>query len=277
MSRRNILLTAVIIVAVLALVSVILGYFSSPSFAHYYAMILQILSLFVGFILALKVAGMYNKDLKMSFIFLGLFLLLYTISSIVPFWQFMASTLGGVTTLTLINILQILDYAMLIISCIFTLRVIQIKRINRYGWIVMGALLILCLYIIVRGAPEVTAALSTSIISAIQVMVIRVFDMGIILMLVPVLLLYMQHLKSRAQESITFTFIMGGVIWSLLSTYIFELVLGISSNQVAMRFFQTGSWLDVVYIFGYLIIAVGLYANMKYDEWGFRAIEKALG
>jgi hypothetical protein len=87
----------------------------------------------------------------------------------------------------------------------------------------------------------------------------------------------MQHLKSKEQESITFTFIMGGVIWSLLSTYIFELVLGISAGQIAVQYFQTGSWLDAIYIFGYFIIAVGLYANMKYDEWGFRAIEKAIG
>ncbi len=110
--------------------------------------------------------------------------------------------------------------------------------------------------------------------SAIQVMAIRVFDMAIVMMLVPVLLLYIQHVKSKAQESITFTFIMGGVIWSLLSTYFFE--FGMSSSQIA-QVYQTGSWLDVIYIFGYLIIAVGLYANMKYDEWGFRMIEKAMG
>jgi hypothetical protein len=105
-------------------------------------------------------------------------------------------------------------------------------------------------------------------------MAIRVFDMAIVMMLVPVLLLYMQHLKSKAQESITFTFIMGGVIWSLLSTYFFE--FGMTPAQVG-QIYQTGSWLDVVYIFGYFIIAVGLYANMKYDEWGFRMIEKAIG
>ena len=273
MSRRNILITSVVIVAILALFSLVF----SGNVAHIYTLTIQAASLFLGFILALRVANIYNKDLKKSFLFLSLFLLLYALSSILPLWQFIASRLGSEVTLTLVNILQIIDYAMLITSCVYTLKVIQIKRINKYGWIFLGALLILCIYIIIKGIPEMTAALSSGLMSAIQIIAIRVFDMAIVMMLVPVLLLYIQHLKSKAQESITFTFIMGGVIWSLLSTYIFELVLGMSTGQVAVKYFQTGSWLDTIYIFGYLIIAVGLYANMKYDEWGFRAIEKAMG
>ncbi len=79
MSRRNILITAVVIVALLALVSLLFQRFSPPNIAHYYTLVLQAIALFLGFVLALRVANIYNKDLKKSFLFLSLFLLFYTI------------------------------------------------------------------------------------------------------------------------------------------------------------------------------------------------------
>ena len=109
-----------------------------------------------------------------------------------------------------------------------------------------------------------------------SLMIIRVFDMAIILMLVPVLLLRVQYSRSKVQESLTFSMIMGGVIISLFSTYIFELA-GNSMTDIGNHLIQKGSWLDVIYIFGYSLIAAGLYASMKYDAWGYRDIERAVG
>ena len=140
----------------------------------------------------------------------------------------------------------------------------------------MGIMVPLCIYVVVRGLPSSSALAADAEVEIIRLLV-RIFDMAIVLMLVPVIILYVQHLRAKAQESITFTLIMGGMIFSLISTYIFEATTGLSLDKIAADYFQKGSSLDTVYLFGYCIIAVGLYANIKYSEWGYRAIEKALG
>ncbi len=33
---------------------------------------------------------------------------------------------------------------------------------------------------------------------------------------------------------------------------------------------------EMIYIYGYLVIAVGLYAHRKEDEWGYKAVDKAM-
>lgn len=271
MERKYIILIAGLIVAALSLLSFILPH----PIAGIYASIMQPLALFLGFVLALKVASIYAKELKKSFIFLSLFLLLYMVANILILWEFLYSVLGS-STVFLVLLLQAIDYAMLIASCVYTLKVIEVKRMKPYGWIFLGLLLPLCVYIVIQGIPLLTATFSDSPSVAVSRMMVRIIDMSVVLMLLPVLLLYIQHLRAKAQESITFTFIMGGLIFTLLSTYIFELA-GIPLDVLVTDYFQKGSALDVTYIFGYLTMAVGLYANMKYDEWGFRTIEKALG
>jgi len=181
------------------------------------------------------------------------------------------------TTVVLVQLLQALDYAMLITSCVYTLKVIEVKRITLYGWISLGLFLLLCIYIVAYEVPSTIASFPVNPQSSVSRMMIRIFDMSVVLMLLPVLLLYIQHLRAIAQESVTFSLVMGGLVFSLLSTYVFELFTAMSLDVIATGYFQKGSILDVAYIFGYLIMAVGLYANMKYDEWGFRTIEKTLG
>ena len=271
MDRRYILLIAIVIVAVLSFLCFILP----DNVGSLYASVMQPLVLLLGFLLAFKVASNYEKELRKSFLFLSLFLLLYMLSNILILWQFLYSLLGNTITIYLIQLLQIACYAMLITSCVYTLKVIEVKRINRYGWIFLGMMLPLCVYIVIRGVPSMSAISASPTVEIIR-MIIRIFDMSIVLMLVPVVLLYLQHLRAKAQESITFTLIMGGLIFSLISTYIFELAPGMSLERIAAEYFQKGSALDAVYIFGYFIMVVGLYANIQYNEWGFQAIERAL-
>lgn len=164
---------------------------------------------------------------------------------------------------------------MLITSCVYTLKVIEVKRINRYGWIFIGLLIPLCVYIVIRNLPSLSA-ISANPKDEILRMLITVFDMAIVLMLVPVVLLYLQHLRAKAQESVTFTIIMAGLILSIISTYIFKLTTGMSLDKIATDYFQQGSVLDVVYIFAYCLMVVGLWGNMKYSKWGYQAIERAL-
>jgi hypothetical protein len=271
MDRRRILVIAIIGAVLVSVLSFIIP----KDVGSVYVSVMQPLALFLGFLLALKVSSNYGRELKNSFLFLSLFLLLYMISNILPLWQYLYSSLGNTTTLYLIQILQIACYAMVLTSCAYTLRVIEVKRINRYGWIFIGLLAVLCVYILIRNLPTMNA-ISADPTTQILRLLITIFDMAIILMLVPVVLLYIQHLKSKAKESVTFTLIMGGLIFSIISTYIFELATGMSLDKIATDYFQKGSVLDAIYIFGYFIIAIGLYGNIKYSEWGYQAIVKAL-
>ena len=271
MDRRRILVIAIIGAVLVS----VLSFLIPKDVGSVYVSVMQPLALFLGFLLALKVSSNYGRELKNSFLFLSLFLLLYMISNILPLWQYLYSSLGNTTTLYLIQILQIACYAMVLTSCAYTLRVIEVKRINRYGWIFIGLLAVLCVYILIRNLPTMNA-ISADPTTQILRLLITIFDMAIILMLVPVVLLYIQHLKSKAKESVTFTLIMGGLIFSIISTYIFELATGMSLDKIATDYFQKGSVLDAIYIFGYFIIAIGLYGNIKYSEWGYQAIVKAL-
>ena len=271
MDRRRILIIAIIGAALLSVLSFIIP----KNAGSVYSSVMQPLVLLLGFALALKVALNYGRELRKSFLFLSLFLLLYMVSNILSLWQFLYSSLGNTTTLYLIQILQIACYAMVLTSCAYTLKVIEVKRINRYGWIFIGLLVPLCLFILIRNLPTMSA-ISDNPTTEILRLLITIFDMAIILMLTPVVILYIQHLRAKAKESITFTLIMGGLIFSIISTYIFELASGLSLDKIAADYFQKGSVLDAIYIFGYCIIAVGLYGNIKYSEWGYQAIVKAL-
>src|SRR5271157_950247 len=179
MDRRFILVIAIIGAVILSVLSFIIP----KNVGSVYVSVLQPLALFLGFLLALKVSSNYGRELKKSFLFLSLFLLLYMISNILPLWQYLYSSLGNTTTLYLIQILQIACYAMVLTSCAYTLRVIEVKRINRYGWIFIGLLVLLCVYILIRNLPTMNA-ISADPTTQILRLLITIFDMAIILMLV---------------------------------------------------------------------------------------------
>ena len=271
MNTKRILFIAVFVTSVLAFCCLILP----ETAAGIYTAVMHPLALFVGFVLALRVTSIYEKGLKKSFLFLSLFLILFMLANIFALWKFLHSLLGS-NTVFLVLLLQMATYAMLITSCVYTLRVIEVRRMNRYSWISLGMMLALCIYIVLYQVPWVVTEFSNSPVAAIMNMLIRVFDMSIILMLLPVLFLYLQHLRRKAQESITFALTMGALIFTLLSTYVFQLAMGVSIDTIAIEYFQKGSVLDAIYILGYLLIAAGLYAHRKYDEWGYNAIDKTM-
>ena len=278
MNRDKILWLAVVVIAVLAATNLIPGaLLGKNNAANIYSTVLQMLSLFLGFFLALRVAAMYQKELKYSFTFLAIFLLLYMISSPMVLWQKVPGLIGANGTMYVVLGLQIITYAALIASCVFTIKVIQAKKMNNYGWAILTVIALFAVFMLARGVIYLSGYISSNPINAISNMFIRLFDMAVVLMLVPVVVLYVQHMRAKEQESITFTMIMIGLVIAILSSYVAELITGLPSGDVAAKYFQTGSWLDVVNIFGYLLIAAGLYAHTKYNEWGFQAIEKALG
>ena len=258
---------AIITAAIFSLLSFILP----RTAASIYSLIMLPLILFVGFILGLQVASTYEKDLKKSFLFLSLFLIIYMLINIDALWPPLYSVLGR-SLIFLVLFLQVVNYAMLIVSCIYTLRVMEARRMHKYGWVIFGMLFDICVYIVFYGIPAMMGGIPANPAVAVSSMMIRIFDMSIVLMLVPVLVLYLQNSRSKAQESVTFTLIMCGIIISLLSTYIIEFATGMPPYKAA-----EAGLLNPPYLFGYIIIAIGLYAHRKYDEWGYKMIEKALG
>ena len=279
MKRSHILILAMVIVVALAVTSLIPNALQGipKNTATIYITMVQIAALLLGFFLALKVAAMYQKELRYTFLFLALFLLIYTFACPLIFWQWLTTTLGSHTVIYLLLALQAINYVMLITSCVYTVKAIQVKKMNAYGWAVLGIMAAFALYIIIRSFIFFSGFISGDPLYAISGMFIRVFDMAVVLMLVPVFVLYVQHIRAKNQESITFTMIITGIVITFLSTYVTEIITGVPIIEIASKYYQTGSWLDVINIFGYLLIAVGLYAHMKYDEWGFRMIEKSLG
>ncbi|MBI4287901.1 MAG: hypothetical protein HY671_05690 [Chloroflexi bacterium] len=271
MSPRRILALTFIFVAALSFGSLILP----RAVAIAYVGAVPPLALLLGFGLSLKVASTYAKDLKKAFLFLSLFLLLYVPANILALWKFLYSRLGD-DTVFLAQVLQFADYAMLITSCIYVLRALEVRRMNRYGWMFLGAAFAFSVYVIVYGIPSLIDGMSGDPAVAVSRMMIRVFDMAVVLMLLPVLLLYIQNLRSKAKESVTFVFIMGGLIVSLLSTYVFQIIKRASLDAIAADYVQKGSVLDAFYAFGYLIVAAGLYAHVKYNEWAYDAIDRAI-
>ncbi len=95
-------------------------------------------------------------------------------------------------------------------------------------------------------------------------------------MLLPVVLLYAEQMRLEGRESLTFTTIVCGIILSISVAYVYEIAFGVPLYVVYYSVYHTGSILDALYLFSYLIIAVGLYVHKKYDEWGFQMIEKSL-
>jgi len=260
--RKRILLIAVIGAAALAFLCLILP----ANVAYYYVLIMHPLTLLAGFIFALQVSTIYTGDLKKSFLFLSLFLLVYVPVNIQPLVQYLIPIMGNYGLL----VLQILNYALLLASCFYTVKVIDVKRMNRYGWLFLALLTPLCLYIIYHSFQLVRGSNMNDAAAAIVGVLIPVIDMAVVLMLVPVLFLYLQYLKAQAQESITFTFIMVGLILNFFPVYIIEIFVSASSQIV------NNTIMNAAYLFSYLLMAIGLYANRKYDDWGFKMIEKAL-
>ena len=104
----------------------------------------------------------------------------------------------------------------------------------------------------------------------------RILDAVLIIVLVPVLWLYVQYLKSQQRQSLTFTIIIFGIVCATVFDYLFELII-----KVFPRLLTEGSPLyttipEMLFIYGYLIIAVGLYAHRKQDEWGYKTVDRAM-
>lgn len=257
------------------------------------------LALFTNAALSVWVARLYRDDLRRVFLYLAGFLALYGLTNIEPL---MEATAGAVPAQFpgLVLVLQLTDYAMLLLACVDILQVVQVRRLNRGGRIIMGFVALGALYIVSAALfPSLASlegiatgrwaswsdAFGQSFVDEIRAVslpvityvLVRTFDAAVLVMLVPVLLLYIQNAKAQYQESLTFSVVVAGVIASLISAYAYELVSRRPLLEIAVERLDRVTPLDVLYIFGYLTVAVGLYAHRKHQQWSLGALDRLLG
>ncbi len=247
-----------------------------------YADVVEPLSLLIGSFLALYVSFTYRKELKAAFIFLSIFLLIYAVA-IVLFLSYspillpyLELSVGVGETHRLVNGVQFINYAMVFLFCINVLRVIDVTQLNRNGWTVFSIASIFCILLAIF--PMWDLIKHTPALGELEIYYItrRMLDAALVIVLVPVLWLYVQYLKSQQKQSLTFTIIIFGIVCATLLDYLFELVVIVFPRLLAEESLLYTTIPETLFTYGYLIIAVGLYAHRKQDEWGYQAIDRAM-
>ncbi len=278
MSHTLFLKIALPVIAIPALVAL----FLPARIMTTYVDMVEPLSLLAGSFLALYISFSYRKELKAAFIFLSVFLLIYSLA-IVLFLSFsplllpyLEPRLGVAETFRIIQSVQFINYAMLLLFCINLLKVIDIRKLNKKGWTIFSMAVIFCFFLATYPELDKIKDISNLGVPEFSSIAMRILDAALIIVLVPVLWLYVQYLKLQQKQSLTFTVIIFGIVCATVFDYLFELVI-----KVFPRLLPEGSLLytaipETLFIYGYLIIAVGLYAHRKQDEWGYKAIDRAM-
>jgi len=234
--------------------------------------------LLISAFFSMRIASIYQRWLRKAFVFLSLFLSFMMLAHIDLHWAIL-SELAGTSFPLVVLITQWATYAMLVLCALYVLKVTELREISRTGWFVILAMLFMGSIIVLYHIPSVLQQLFVARyadVYTISLLLIRLLDVVIVIMLVPVVILYAQQMKLEGRESITFITVIGGIILSLTVAYLYEIVSGVPLYVVRHAVYHTGSILDALYLFSYLTIAVGLYVHKKYDEWGYQIVEKAL-
>jgi len=263
MNPRSFLKALILLMLVPALLCLLLP----DSIARSYTRIMYPLILLLSGILAMRVSTIYTNWLRNAFVFLSLFLVLMIFPHIDFLWSFYAAHPLFVV------LLQWVTYAMLVLCSIYVLKVTEVRQISVKGWLLIGAMLVTGIVILAYHLPPLFQYYPA--IYKLPLTLIYILDVAIVIMLMPVVLLYAQQMQAEGRESITFTTIVSGLILSTIAVYLYVIVTGIQLYE-APFLFHTGSALDALYLFSYLLIVAGLYVHGKYDEWGFAQIEQAL-
>ena len=156
------------------------------------------------------------------------------------------------------------------------LKVVNIKQLNRNGWILFTLTAIFSIFIAIYPVWDLVKDISNLELLVISYIAIRICDAALIIILMPVLWLYVQYLKSQQAQSLTFTVIIFGIVCSTVFDYLFELIITVFPQLLAEGVQLHIAIPEALFIYGYLIIAVGLYAHRKQDEWGYKTIDRAM-
>ncbi len=247
-----------------------------------YADIIEPISLLSGSLLALWVSSSYTKELKAAFLWLFAFLLVYAFA-IVLFLSYhplllpwLSTVLSERNIVIIVQTMQFVDYAMLFLFCVNILRAINLNRLSRGGWGIFAVSILLSAFLAVY--PEIPAMRNIwhGATPDLSQMTMRALDAALIIVLTPVLWLYMQHRKSQGRQSLSFTVIVFGVVFFTLFDYLFDLLTGALPKLFSPGSSLAGAIPEAFFVYGYLLVVIGLYAHHQDDYWGYQAIDKAL-
>ncbi|MFC2035960.1 hypothetical protein ACFLUJ_07580 [Chloroflexota bacterium] len=247
-----------------------------------YVDVVEPLSLLIGSFLALYVSFTYRKQLKAAFIFLSAFLLIYALA-IVLFLSFspillpyLEPRLGDAEIFRLVQGIQFINYAILLFFCINLLRVVNVTKLNRNGWIIFTLASISSIFVAIYPELELIKGISNLNQPEIFSITMRILDVGLIIVLVPILWLYVQYLKSQQRQSLAFTVVIFGIVFFTLFDYLFQTIVKLFPRLLTEGSLFHTTIPEMLFIYGYLVIAVGLYAHRKQDEWGYNIIDRAM-
>ncbi len=323
-----------------------------------YVDVVEPVSLLLGSFLALYVSFIYRKELKAAFIFLSVFLLIYALAIVLLLsfspilLPYLERHLEHAEIFRIVQGIQFVNYAMLLFFCINILKVVNVTQLNRNGWILFGVTVPFCVFMAVYPVLPLIMDIWNQALPAISYIATRLLDAAVIIVLIPVLWLYVQHLKSRQRQSLTFTVIIFGTVLGLtilfcvfMAVYpVLPLIMNIwnqtlpAISHIAMRMLDAALiivlmpvlWLyvqylrsqqrqslaftviifgivcatlfdylfqsiitvfprlltegsplyitipEMLFVYGYLIIAVGLYAHRRQDVWGYSMVDRAM-
>jgi hypothetical protein len=256
----------------LAVIVALLTWALPSAFGARYAQLMHPGALTVAAALAIWVAVFYRGSMRGVFFLLAGFLLLYSMTTNSWVVEEVAELLGS-SFLRVLLVYQVVTYAFLLTASALVVRLMDVRRLNRAGIAVTAGAVLLAAVLLIYFLPtfrDLTGEVR------IILLLIRIFDMLILAMLVPVMWLYVQSARSKYQESGTFMLVTGGIVASLVSVYLYELVKQDSLLNISINEYQAGSVLDALYLFGYLVVAIGLFAHRKHHEWVFARLDDLL-
>ncbi len=247
-----------------------------------YVNVVQPLSLFIGSLLALYVSFIYRKQLRAAFIFLSAFLFIYMLAIILflssspILLPYLEPRLADAEVLSLIQGVQFVTYSMLFLFCINLLKVVDVTQLNRSGWIFFTLACIFCITVAIYPELELIKVISSLGLPGILYIIIRVVDASLIIVLMPVLWLYLQYLKSQHRQSLTFTVIIFGIVCSTIFDFLFESIITAFPGLLTEGSPLYTTIPQMLFIYGFLVIVVGLYAHRKQDDWGYKTVDSAM-
>jgi hypothetical protein len=250
----------------------------------WYAKVLEPGFLLANALLALWVSRMYRGPLRSAFFFLTLFFTLYGLLNIENLVERARQALDG-SFLRALLAYQIVTYLCLLAACASILKAISVRQLSAGGRIVTGLGLILAVLIVLFFVPVFSDFLGVDALPnefAVLNLLVRIFDVTVMVLLLPVIWLYVQHARAKYQESATFTIVAVGIVASLVLVYLTEIFTWepiaevVDGAVVINQENHAGTYLDTLYIFGYLLIGVGLFLHRKHQEWSLKKVESLL-
>ena len=235
--------------------------------AGIYTVNMMLVPLFIAFLLSLKVAFSYERELRKVFLYIAPFILLLFLVNVGEFWTIVYYLFGQYPFISLI--IAGIAYVFLIMSCINVLKITDFAEFHKKEWAAIFLMCVLSNYIIILYLLNYPIEFNAEGLTKIF---FRIIDNAIVLMLLPILFLYRKQSLREKKESITFTIIIAGIIISTIGDYVYEIFARVSHQELSAGF-HTGTLLDSIYIFSYLLITIGLFVHLNYYKWTIGKID----